>query len=105
MTGLYAATLVPWIISNVSFIPANLSLVILRRQEPRLLAQAGLFLLRVVIMASAAIFDIDVLTTLWIFSFTSAGYNFLAIIGAIYLLAIDEPQTPQEAATIRRNNA
>jgi len=104
MTGLYAATLVPWIISGVSIVPANLTFIVLRRQGLWLLAQSGLFLLRVVIMASAAVFNIEVLTTLWIFSLTSAGYNFLIFIGTMCLLAVDKRQMQSEIGPIVGND-
>lgn len=98
--GSYAATLVPWIISAVSIIPSNLSFIILRRQGLWLFAQSGLFLLRVVIMVGAAVFNMEVLTTLWIFSLTSAGYYFLTFIGAMALLALDKPDEPSSTQSI-----
>ena len=105
MTGLYAAALVPWIIGDVSIIPTNLSFVILRRQGLWLLVHSGLFLLRIIIMASAAVFNIDALTTLWAFSLASAGYFFLTFIGGMGLLALDKRQTQSETGSIVRDDA
>lgn len=85
-TGLYAATLIPWIASAVVVIPAGLSFVVLRRQELRLVAQVALFLLRIAILSAAAISNFDVLTTLWIFSLVSAAINALTIAVSLYIL-------------------
>jgi len=84
--GLYAAILVPWTISGVSIIPARTSMVIIRRQGIWLSTQIGLFILRILIIVAAVVFHLDVLTTLWAFSLTSAGYNALTFIGVFFIL-------------------
>ena len=90
--GLYAGILVPWIVSGVAIIPARLAFVITRRQGVWLSSQVGLFLLRVLVLLSAAVFDLEVVVTLWIFSLTNAGYNVFIFLGALILLLRSDAQ-------------